>query len=177
MNHGALGFHASSALWTSVSPFCPVRGPRLSEGLSALSSMGKGAPASPYQGVVEWGDVHPAVPLGQLLCPQIGFIPDLKRKRSKPLESDCCRVCLSICFWGSPVKMALQREPTPANFSNGFIVSNSLLSRRVVGDTGDQEQTLPTLWQPTAPTPCPVLREGGRTEEQKLSLPTWSPPI
>lgn len=57
------------------------------------------------------------VPLGQLLCPQIGFIPDLKRNRSKPLESDCCGDGLGIRWWGTPIQMAWQRDATPAHFS------------------------------------------------------------
>lgn len=44
--------------------------------------VGRGAPALPYQGVVERRNIHPTVPLGQLLCPQIGIIPDLKKNRS-----------------------------------------------------------------------------------------------
>lgn len=52
-----------------------------------MSSLGEGAPALPYQGVVKWGDIHPAIILGQLLCSQIGLIPDLKRNQD-PQESD-----------------------------------------------------------------------------------------
>lgn len=59
-------------------PFCPMEGPQLKEGLGP-ELHGGGATNLPDQGVVKRRDVHPTIPLGQLLRLQTGLIPDLKR--------------------------------------------------------------------------------------------------
>lgn len=59
-------------------PFCPMEGPQLTEGLGP-ELHGGGATTLPDQGVVKRRDVHPTIPLGQLLCLQTGLVPDLKR--------------------------------------------------------------------------------------------------
>lgn len=78
-----------SSLGLSI-PFCPMEGSQLNEGLGS-ELHGGGAITLPDQTVVKWMDIHPTIPLGQLLCLQTGLVPNLKRNRGsqEPQELDC----------------------------------------------------------------------------------------
>ena len=61
-------------------PFCTLGGHQRNEGLGSKLYEG-GTATLPDQGVVKRRDVHPTIPLGQLLCLQAGLVPDLKTNR------------------------------------------------------------------------------------------------